>query len=184
MRSFRTALLVGIVILGGASLAVMARAGSPQVHVMNIQLPDGSIEQIGYTGDLMPQVAPAPDAAQTSADPFAAFAQLSAEMNRQMMDMMQMANAMAAPFPSAGQGPSFVSNGAGDCEQSIQIVAFGNAPPHVISQTSGDCGSTATPRATVPATLPAAPRRQPDLIRVKYDGAPDHAVGHKIWDKT
>ena len=196
MRPFRTVLLAGLVI-GSASLSVMAWAGSPQVHVINLQLPDGSIEQIRYTGDVMPQVVLAPELAPAGENPFAMLDRLSADMDRQAVQMMRAVDALvvapmadpaaltaasARPASAGSQSFYFASSQSGACERTVQMISTGVGPARVTSHTSGDCGPQATPRRPVPATLPSAlpPAPRPEMIRIDYAKPPAHTRGHKV----
>ena len=68
--------------------------------------------------------------------------------------------------------------------QSLEITSMGDGQaPHVVSRSSGDCGSgqpgLTAPAGATPAALPAAPvpaQSQPRLIRVRYlmPQTPDH----------
>ncbi len=89
MRIIPTALLAGA---GSLVIAGSAAAESLPAHTMTIQLPDGSIEEIHYTGDTAPQIdvvpaisaiaAPSPFWAFGPNSPFAAMEQISAAMDR------------------------------------------------------------------------------------------------------
>jgi hypothetical protein len=206
MKYVKPLLLAGLASVAAAGYAGFAHAGTPDVKTMTVQLPGGGIEEIEYTGNVAPQVilAPAlpPDAAAITpmampggmSDPFAALAQLSAEMDQQAAAMINAANAMAAgamgppgplvpagfaQMPPGSTGYSFVSSisggGQGACMQSLEITSMGNGQaPRVVSHSSGNCGgapSLSAPGGAVPAALPAAPvpaQPQPQLIRVRY----------------
>jgi hypothetical protein len=207
MKYVKPLLLAGLASVAVAGYAGFARAGTPDVKTMTVQLPGGGIEEIEYTGNVAPQVILAPalpdDAAAITpmampggmSDPFAALAQLSAEMDQQATAMINAANAMAAgamgpsgplmpagfgQMPPGSTGFSFVSSisggGQGACMQSLEITSMGNGQaPRVVSHSSGNCGggapSLSAPGGAVPAALPAAPvpvQAQPKLIRVRY----------------
>jgi hypothetical protein len=138
-----------IMLAGVSSLAV---AGSSDVHVMNVLLPDGRVQQIRYTGDVPPTIVMAP-----VESPFAAMDRMMAAMQQRMNAMMQLA-AM----------PMTVSAGSGVCMRSMQVSFTGNGQPQVVSQTAGDCGPAAGP---APATLPNAPIQPtaPKTIEVKAE---------------
>jgi hypothetical protein len=189
MRPLTTTLFAGVALLGAAGLAA---AASNDAHVLNIRLPDGSVEQIRYAGDTPPQVrlaAPAP--AFIVYNPFAEMARISAAMDRQEAMMMQQAaslEANAGPhglmqadvsrLPTGVQGFSMVStlSGNGVCTQSVQYTSTGDGKPaKVLTKTSGDCsaaphaqpGMGAVPvqtRAPAPVLAPKGSR----LIQASY----------------
>jgi hypothetical protein len=186
MKAMKPLLLASLAAVAVGGYAGLARAGAPDVKTMTVQLPGGGIEEIEYTGDVAPQVSLLPATPAAMADPFAALAQISAEMDQQAAAMMNAMDAMAA----GGMGPpgalvpaafgQMPLNGA--CVQSLQITSLGNGQaPQVVSRTSGDCGGS-QPRLdapALPAALPAAPMpsaSQPQLIRVRYilPQAPSH----------
>lgn len=161
MRFSRIAFLAGV---GALAVAGVAHAASTDTHVMTVELPDGQIEHIRYTGDVAPTVtvepvfAPAP--AAMVADPFVMLRQISAEMDAEAAAMMREMAAM--PFPGDA-GPITVAAGPGVCVRSVQITYTGSGQPHVVSRTSGDCASA--PRDTGPVALP--PTREPTAPAVK-----------------
>jgi hypothetical protein len=172
MRTTRIALLTGCAGIILAGIAGMARAQTPDVHVLTLRLPDGRVEQIRYTGSVPPTVVLAPDTMATSfapASPFAQLARMSADMDRQAAVMLRTINDMAMSN-GAGLGMSPVMSGPGVCSRSVQITFTGNnRAPHVVSRTAGDCGP-AQSEAT-PATLPNAPvpHRAPAVIEAKAE---------------
>ena len=195
MKKMRTAILAGATALAAAGTAVAA--SEPQ-HVLNLAMPDGSIEHIHYSGDAPPVVfLPVHSAPIASADPsdspFAMFDRIAAEMDRQADTMMHQA-AMMASQPAAADGKidyaafgklpagtvhySFVSTSSGKggtCTRSMQITSQGpKLQPKMISQTSGDCG--AAPAHAVPAVQGPAPAAQPKAITVKLDPATNHSA--------
>jgi hypothetical protein len=187
MKAVKPLLLAGLASVAVAGYAGLARAGTPDVQTMTVQLPGGGIEQIEYTGNVPPQVSllpPAPGDALAApagmADPFAAIEQISAEMDQQAAAMMNAMNAMAAV--PIGQPGALVPAAfgpmppGGACFQSVEITSLGNGQaPQVVSHTSGDCGGgqpgLGAPSQAMPTALPAAPvppSSQPQLIRVRY----------------
>jgi hypothetical protein len=161
------------VLLAGAAvvaLAGVARAQGSDVHVMNVRLPDGSIEQIQYTGDVAPRVVLAAPQAVAMESPFAMLERMSAEMNRRAAAMFQAMNAAMAMPPAgpAGLTQAATSAGAGFCMRSVQVTYTGNGQPQVVSHTSGNCGPTT---GAAPAALPTAPAPRNDMktIEVKAD---------------
>ena len=53
MRKLRTALIGGAVAVAATGAAV---AASEHIHMMKVNLPDGAVAQIHYTGDVAPKV--------------------------------------------------------------------------------------------------------------------------------
>nr|WP_294553837.1 hypothetical protein [uncultured Rhodopila sp.] len=184
MRLSRTVLLAGVAALGLAGIAGLADAQTSNTHVMTVQLPNGAIEQIRYSGDVPPQIVLAPSAA-TFESPFAALEQMTAMMNRQAEAMLRSARAMAMqpmPVPMTEAAFGQAAPGPGVCMRSVQITYTGNGgPPHVVSRTAGDCGSSGG--SAVPAELPApvAPvvPAHPRTIEVKA-GSPDQRPVNRV----
>ncbi len=171
MRTCRNALLAGVAAIAiGAAGAAFAQ--SDNLHVMTVRLPDGSLAQIRYSGNVAPRVsfseAPAPidvAAAMPSlfgpGSPFAAMERISAEMDREAAAMFRRADALAAEansgqlteaalrtLPPGSQSYTFVStmSGNGVCSQSVEITGMGNGqPPRVVRHSSGDCGPMGGP---------------------------------------
>lgn len=184
-----TAFLAGAAALAGiGSAAVAAHAHE---HVLKVALPDGSVEQISYSGDVAPRfvvlparAVPMAPIAQFDAAPFATFDQIAAEMDRQTDAMLQLAAAMAtqpatvdgkidaaafAKTPAGTVHYSFVSTSTSDgtCSRSIQVTSFGpGQQPKTVSQSAGNCadGGKIVPAAKTPA--PAAPQVTPARLDV------------------
>ena len=180
MRKLRTALLAG----AGAALLAGAAVAAETYHVMNVALPDGSVAQIRYQGEVAPKVVLAADAPAEQAmlaDPFAEMARISAMMelqHRQMLQQVaqmqaQMADAMKqaqsethAVSATSGAAPangvvqySFVSTTSGDgCTTSVQWSSDGSgAQPKVYKTSSGECGAkpeAAKPQKTAATAVP------------------------------
>jgi hypothetical protein len=188
----QTALVAGVAAIACLGVAAMAQNPKPpaprfQAHVLTVQLPDGSVEQIRYSGAVAPQVALSPLGAfgpATAADagsPFAMLERMSARMDREMADMMLDAPVMPLPplagpgaiqpvdlgkLPAGGESYSFVStvNGGKACTRSVQITSRGpNQPPRVVSRTSGDCGGQS---AAAPQAAPAQPVQERGAAKV------------------
>jgi hypothetical protein len=178
MRLLSTALAGALAI--GVSAAALAQ--TDQTRVMSVRLPDGSVAQIRYAGDVTPQVtfgdAPAPFVAWApmpaffaAQSPFAMMERISAEMDREAEAMFRQGDALAASarsgqlseaamrdLPAGGRSYSFIStmSGNGVCSQSVEITAQGNgAPPRIVRHSSGACGPSGG--AIGSADLPAAP---------------------------
>jgi hypothetical protein len=183
MRPLSTVLLAGAIVAG---LAGLAAAEIKNTHLLTVRLPDGSIEQIRYTGDTPPRVSvnnPAPFMAFAPiADPFGddpafvALARMSAAMDQQADAMLHQVADLPRPalngsgglmtvdatqLPPGVSGYSFVStiSGSGVCTQSMEYTSAGNGQaPKILTKSSGDCG--ATPSARRPAVV-AAPAPAP-----------------------
>ena len=178
MRLGSKLLLAG---LGTLALAGVAAAADQKMHLLEVRLPDGSVEHIRYTGNVPPRIVFVPIrqvrvpgllADEVSADPFPSFGRIFAEMNRRTDAIMRRAAAMTAqarPAPgqartiAAGSMPpgavrysSFsVTTPKGTCSRSVQITSQGEGKPaKVVTQTSGDCG--AAPAAPQKPAAPAS----------------------------
>ncbi|WP_116090892.1 hypothetical protein [Sphingomonas crusticola] len=183
MRTFTKLLLAG----AGAAAVAGASMAADRGHVLNVALPDGSIAQVHYTGDVAPQVVVAPQAvpvALVAGDPFAMFDRISLAMDRQMDAMLSQAALLAQAAPAGGQvseaalrslPPGTVSysytsywsgNGA-QCSQSVQVTSLGaNQAPKVIKQSAGDCNAMNRqgPTPAVQQAKPAAPKVTPVVL--------------------
>jgi hypothetical protein len=169
MSYLRNALLAGaaVVILGGA--AALAEAQTPDtsgaVHVMAVRMPNGTVQQIRYTGDVPPRIVFVPvesQVAQSMESPFAMMQRMSAEMDQQMAMMMRaFSPMMAQPSGGAPITAAFgnMPAGAGVCMRSISVTYAGNGQkPQVVSRTAGNCGPAA------PASSVNAPAVAPQIV--------------------
>ena len=188
----RVALLAGaagIVLAGLTGMAAAQTVTNPaQTHVLAVRLPNGQVEQIRYTGDVPPTVVLVPDAAMApafgSGSPFAMLERMSADMDRQAAALfhdidtiptnagpMNVGPTNAGPMNAGGFGVIPAMSGPGVCMRSVRVTFTGNGQaPHVVSQTSGDCGPAHG--ATAPVMLPSAPvqhRTAPDVILARAD---------------
>lgn len=192
MRPTRTLLMAGIasLVLAGAAIAAKEK-----MHVMSVQLPDGSIEQVHYSGDVAPKIVMVPAAQITPAgffdsafgpdSPFAMMDRISAQMNAQAEVMMRQASTLAAQQPATGNAPAALANmpagsfhyvmtstssGSQDCTQTVQITSMGQGQqPKVINTSSGDC-NVPKPGASTAALPNAAPVAAPSVVKpVAYD---------------
>ncbi len=189
MRPNLKSVLAGGIALAGVAGIGPALAGDGQPHVMNLRLPDGSIAQIQYTGDVPPQVAVMPAPVAIAAPPFfappgfgAPFAmmeRMSAMMDRQAEMMLRQAaamqaamNAPAANLPPGAQAYSISSTigGGGVCMRSVQVTYSGDSKPQVVSRTAGNCGPAqqggAPSEVNAPAPVVRPPMNQPRTIEV------------------
>jgi hypothetical protein len=173
-----------IALTGAASLAltgVAIAAAKPATHVMNVQLPDGSVAHVQYVGDIPPKVTidqrPFAMGAFGAGFPsFAGFDRMMSEMNRQAQQMARQAQEMArqAPGAAAANGMPYVasygnapagmststsvvsySNGGQTCTRTTEVVSQGaGKPPKVTQSVSGNCGSQpAAPAKPAPDSL-------------------------------
>jgi hypothetical protein len=149
MRKLRTILIGGVVAVAATGAAV---AASEHIHVMKVDLPDGAVAQIHYTGDVAPKVDVVSGAAaqRMMAVPigfddvdavFAPFAQMDmimARMEQQHRAMMQQIAQMSQAAEAAG------------ADAPTQLVSAGPLPPGAVvhysfySSTSGKNGCTQT----------------------------------------
>ena len=178
MRFARTTILAG-----GAALLVAGTAAyaAEKIHTMNVSLPDGSVAQIEYTGDVAPKVSVVPAGAVpvAYADPFAQLDRMAAYMVAQHHAMMQQVQAMQQAAAKSGAGApgqltvvgnqpagthyTYVSSTTDEngCTQTVEYSSDGgSAQPKVTRTSAGSCDK-ATSDAPVPASAPkqAAPER-------------------------
>ena len=149
MRKLRTALIAGVVALAATGAAV---AASEHIHVMKVNLPDGGVARIHYTGDVAPriEVVRAADGRSLVAVPagfdddaafFAPFAQMDRMMarmeqqHRAMMQQIAQMNQAAAEQDDAPAG-GLVSTGALPQGSVVQYSFY--------SSTNGKSGCTQT----------------------------------------
>jgi hypothetical protein len=188
MRSLTTLLLAGI-----GALAFASAASAQTVHHMTIRLPDGTVEQIEYAGNVPPRVEILPVTTLdsglrpfwSSGDPvFAQFQQITAAMDREADAMLRQAEAMLAQSPASEmrridtrnlppgtESYSFteVLGPNGTCSQSMTISPGPNGRPHVVTHQSGSCGGNGTyvlPGMEPEAPVPA-PAPVPGVMSVK-----------------
>lgn len=190
MRLKHTLLFTGVA-TALAGITAVAAADRQPVHVVNVALSSGGIEQIRYTGNVAPRIVfrdeAAPYAAASFLDtafgpdsPFAMMDRISVEMDRQMAGMIQQATMMQQMTPQqlqqaalasapAGGTSSFTmissSSGTGACSQSVRMVSLGDGKaPQVTRTSSGDCGSAVAKSSSLtPTALPAAKPAAPKL---------------------
>ena len=153
-----------------AALAGTAIAASPKTHVMNVNLPDGSVARVEYVGDIAPKVTVAPPRFAGAAGPwamsfpsFAGFDRMMAEMQRRSDEMMRQAQQMSRQPAGAGAAPYIasygnmpagqssttvvsVSNNGVTCTRTTEVVSQGpGKAPKVTSNASGQCDGKAAP---------------------------------------
>ena len=178
MRSLNTLLLAGI-----GSLAFTYAVSAQTVHHMTVRLPDGSVAQIEYAGNVPPRVAIVPAVPRDSDlgafwgadDPaFARFRQITAAMDREADAMLREAALMLSRSPVNGtwridtgdlppgaRSYSFAATLGpnGICSQSVTISRGRNGRPQVQRQQSGNCGGNGN--SVVPGAQPEAPAPEP-----------------------
>jgi hypothetical protein len=202
-------LLSTVIIAGIGSLALAGSALAQTTHTMNVRLPDGSLEQIQYSGNTPPRVeiTPAPTFAPVIAvpawafgppSPFAEMQRIVADANREAAVMWRQAAALAAQplsgsngaisidlahAPAGTQVMTFSARYAGNgvCTTDMEVTSIGpHGTPHVISHRSGDCGGPHAARSTQPE-----PKLQNPLLQARQDGAGAFGVMHKVaWNTT
>ena len=180
MRTSLKAIVTGVAMAGAVALATgtanPAVARDDDTHTLLVQLPNGAVQQIQYSGPVAPRLVLAPAAMDPAFEQFAAFDQMAALLDQQAAAMLQQVasmpgwNVAAQALPPGVSGTSTVitvSNGHA-CTRSTEVRYDGQAAqPHVVSKLSGDCGRA--PQQAVPAEqpAPAEPAAPPRTIRVK-----------------
>lgn len=162
MRTLSKLAVAGVLVAGLAGTAV---AGVRSVHVMNVRLPDGTVEQVHYVGDVAPRVTlvpmiPVADAAEgipvgfampgLAMPDFDAFAQIDrqvAAMQQQMAALSSQASGSApaaASLAAYGNGlpagtTSFssvtYSENGHQCSRSTQVIGQGPGKAPKVSST-------------------------------------------------
>ena len=195
MRTLTKLLLAG----AGAAAVAGASLAADRAHVLNVALPDGSIAQVHYTGDVAPRVIVAPQAVPVeyvAADPFAMFDRIAFAMDRQMDAMMSQAAMLTRAAPAGGQiseaalkslppgtvsysYTSYSSGNGAQCSQSVQVTSLGaNQAPKVIKQSSGDCNAMNSrgPTPAVQQAKPLTPKVTPVVLEQPKTAAPKGPV--------
>lgn len=177
-------LLPSLLLVAGIGLAGTAGAfaANGQIHQMTIKLPAGGVAHVTYIGDKAPKVTVDQNAAMLAAfrnEPaLAMFAQMQADMNRQMQAMQATFNdpalwqrpeldtAILNGTPNSAQDMFSISTKGGGnfCMQSVQIIQNGNEKPKVVRRTEGNCGGSASPNVT----LRDAPQITPQVTTISY----------------
>jgi hypothetical protein len=197
MRPVKTLLVAGVAVLAVAGAAI---AASEKMHVMSVRLPDGSIEQVHYSGDVAPKIVMVPaapvspisffESAFGPDSPFATMDRISAQMEAQTDAMMRQAATLAtqgasghavtpasmANMPAGSFHYTMVSTTSGSqgCTQTVQITSTGQGQqPRVINTSSGDCNAP-KPGASMAALPNAAAVPEPSVVKpVAYDPKTD-----------
>ena len=180
MRKYRTAVLTGIAALAVAGVSL---AAVRDTHMLKVDLPDGSVARIEYSGDVAPKVTlvpvshaiPVGFAEGFDSTPFAVLDHVAAEMDRQAAAMIHQAaqfealpmlaqskleSAALGKLPPGTMHYEFVStsSGSGGCTRGVEITSYGpDRQPKIVSTSSGNC--TALDSAPKPVRLdtPADP---------------------------
>ena len=192
MRPMTTLLLAGAAIAAVTGLALAAGAGLPKnaVHEMTVQMPDGGLARVRYTGNVAPKLnfvrgEQSPYAAAAfGPSPFAEIARMQALMDRQMTAMMVQARlvqqaAMSDPLTRAtlnggGNGMNSIATGGSFCMRSVQITASPNGgAPKVVSHSEGNCGEAkqAAPQSNTSSTYPNTSGSMGPLQTISYHPA-------------
>lgn len=158
-----------VALAGAAALAVagVATAAGQKPPELKIALPDGSIAQIAYEGDVAPKVSVIPSLHFVPVERINPFDLVSfdrlerdAEQIDQQADalMRQSAGWRAAPLPVDGEidlaafsrlpagAVSYSyrssSDGRDSCYRSVQVTSYGaGSPPTVVSRGAGNCAA-------------------------------------------
>ncbi len=133
--------------LAGVALAASASVGSAheRTHLLRLQLPDGSVEEIRYVGNVAPDVIVSPAAGDAS---FAASEQMAALMDRRMNGLLHQAGKLAQSLPTT----QAAFGAPGTCMEQVSVISFNGGPPQISTTRSG-CGATP---AVAPAPRPAS----------------------------
>lgn len=178
MRKLHTALLAA----AGLTLVAGAAHAAGKLNTMNVALPDGSVAQIAYEGNVPPRISLVPIAVTDPADdPFAELERISAMMQarheammRQAAELQQQAQqqvlaAQRAGAPQAGQVVVSTNLPAGSysytmvstttagngCTETVQWRSDGStAEPQVTRTSAGDCSAVAKNGPAIPAAAP------------------------------
>lgn len=151
-----------------SALAGTALAASKTAHVMDVELPDGAVAHIQYSGDIAPKVTIVPGLEARMPGLWAPMAfprfedldQAIARMNQQTEAMIRQAQTIAAHpgepgvnvasysnLPAGSDSVSVVSyaNGGRTCTRTTKSVSQGpGKPPKVTTSISGDCGAASS----------------------------------------
>jgi len=179
MRISTSLIIAGATVIGLAGLAP-ALARALDTHTVTVRVPGGGVETIEYTGKIAPKVSfQAIPIIGPVTDPFVAFSpfpslaaldRIAAAMDRQMDAMMRQAdmlaimpqgqplyNATLNGLPRGATTFSMVSESSGNgvCMHVTRITQGpGDAKPHVVSETSGNCGAASQSARHTTATDP------------------------------
>ena len=195
MKALKKPLLIGAAAIVAIGLAGAAVAGIKHSHVMRVRLPDGTLEEIRYTGDAPPVVrlqpgwAPIDDAWPADVfgaePPIAALERLSAQVDREAEALFQQARSLPGPLiggpggltqvdlgglPHGMSGYSVVSTVSGGrvCTRTVEYgPSDSSGRLKALTRISGDCdGPTKAPSSPVQAVSPSDGADHPLLQQV------------------
>jgi len=172
---------------GASLLFAGAAVAAEALRTMEVDLPDGSVAHVTYTGDVAPRVAIAPMEASPvlAYDPFLAMEREFAAMRQRHAQMLQRVaelqrdaatSAQSGRITVSGDLPAASSysytvvsssNGRNTCTQTVQWSSDGSsAAPKVTRASSGDCDAIQMNERPVPASAPSerAPPHDPRSI--------------------
>jgi len=192
MKALKTPLLIGAAAVAAIGLAGAAMAQIKHSHVMQVRLPDGTLEQIRYVGDTPPVVqlqtdwtpivVAWPQAAFEADAPFAMLERLTAQMDREAAALLQQARSLPGPLtggpagltqvdigklPPGVSGYSVVSTMSGGkvCTRTMEYGRLdGAGQPKAVTRVSGDCDGAA--KAAPPEQPVRAGAERPRLQQV------------------
>jgi hypothetical protein len=198
MRTNTKLILAGAAVAGLAAAAAMAAENS---RVLTLRLPDGSQEQIRYTGDVAPEVhilsgprtfvAFAPMFDPFGADsPFAALDRMSQAMDRDAARLLSQARALPTgagglkqvnlgTLPQGVSGYTVVSTFSGGkfCTHTTQYSAgAADQQAKVLTSSSGDCGPAKTGGPEMTTAPPRPAEHAPVLTSTAYSPASKSAA--------
>ncbi|QGN54747.1 hypothetical protein [Novosphingobium sp. Gsoil 351] len=184
-----------VILTGAAALLVcgVAEAATAKLHKLNVALPDGSVAQVEYAGDVAPRVVvqAAPQAIAFAdplfalgGDPFAEMQHVSALLEQQHRAMLQQvaelqraaATGTPAPgltltsnLPAGSYHYSMVSSttGADGCTQTVSWSSDGKSPEPQVTKTSvGNCDAARRDRAPIVPAKAEAPAQPAPATRI------------------
>jgi hypothetical protein len=166
MWTARSAVLAGVAVIAIAASAGLALAKDPAVHHLVVQLPDGAVAQVQYTGNVAPRISFATNpfaadfngpASPDVASPIVGLDRISAQMDAEMNALIQQADSLPMPVivpdkalsvdlanaPRGATRYTFESMAAGNgdyCTRSMRVISRGaGESPKVVEHSSGDC---------------------------------------------
>ncbi|MCD2177705.1 hypothetical protein [Rhizobium sp. C1] len=187
--------LGNFLMIGAAATAAVAIIAGPVLardinfHNLTLRMPDGGMEQVRYIGNTPPQVSfddfslrPDTVADIFFANPFAAMEQISADMDRQAAQLMNLASNDAFPagpqsmkamdarlntLPPGTEGYSVytVSSGGKTCTEKMAFGYDGQGKPMIEKASSGSCGVGAAAQQQAPTYHVSAPAPSPAPLR-------------------
>lgn len=189
--------LGNFLMIGAAATAAVAIIAGPVLardinfHNLTLRMPDGGIEQVHYIGNTPPQVSfddfslrPDTVADVFFANPFAAMDQISADMDRQAAQLMNLAStdafaaspqsmkaldARLSTLPPGTEGYTVysVSSGGKTCTEKMAFDYTGHGKPLVEQASSGSCGAGSADAQQAPTyhVSNPTPRVRPDGVK-------------------